>query len=303
MPYAINVEEVEKFITESGLSASTVRSYRYYLRGLIAWMSESEAENEFEMEHVRRFIESHEWAPSTKNLAYAACLTFLRWKYGDEGVQLRRWKRRASPTRLVRYLTLEELRQVLAWLRDEGTESTTRDEAMIALMADTGLRVSEICNLRIANVDFQKRKLVVQVKGGQSETAVYSENTASRMERWLEVRARLLRRGERLAQKKGIPFKPPAEVFISVAGTTPYQRMNRHGVKSNFTVIGERSGIGKLAPHDLRRTFAMSALRNGAPTYVVQIAGRWKSRDMVERYLRFIAAEDLAAYFPMRDIT
>lgn len=305
MPYAIReMHDVERFIYEKSYSASTARSYRYYVHRFDQYLAGQglELNDAIQPDHLRQFIESQKWAANTNNIAYAALVGYLKWKFGAAHPALQ-WKpRRGSPVRLLRYLGAEELRSILSWLRDQGTEPTIRDEAMIALMADTGLRVSEICRLQMATIDFAKRKLVVTIKGGGTGEAVYSANTASRLEAWLRVRARVIRRTEASAETRGRPFRRPVEVFISTGGKKPASKMTRNGIKKNFLLIGQRSGFGKLAPHDLRRTFAMLAIRNGAPTRVVQAAGRWASLDMVERYSQFIEPEDLAAYFPMKDI-
>lgn len=305
MPYAIaEMHDVEKFIYERAYSKSTARSYRYYVARFDRYLAEQglELNDAIQPDHLRKFIEAQGWAANTSNVAYNALVGYLKWKYGAAHPALA-WKpRRGAPVRLLRYLSADELRFLLGWLREQGTEAAIRDEALIALMADTGLRVSEICRLQVATVDFPKRKLVVPIKGGGTGEAVYSENTASRLDAWLRVRARILRRIEQRAQRRGKAYARPVEVFVSTGGKTPGRKLTREGVKKNFLLLGERSGFGKLAPHDLRRTFAMLAIRNGAPTRVVQAAGRWASLDMVERYSKFIEPSDLAAYFPMKDI-
>jgi integrase len=59
------------------------------------------------------------------------------------------------------------------------------------------------------------------------------------------------------------------------------------------------AGIGRLSPHDLRRTFATVAIRLGAPSRIVQVAGRWSRLEMVERYTRTIEAADMDPWFPV----
>jgi integrase len=52
----------------------------------------------------------------------------------------------------------------------------------------------------------------------------------------------------------------------------------------------------------LRRTFATIAIRNGAPTRVVQAAGRWADVAMVEHYTAAIEAEDFERYSPVESL-
>lgn len=305
MPYAIKeMQDIQQFIEDQNYSRSTARSYRYYIKRFDRYLRSQGVKSDAEVqpEDLRDFIQSNDWAPNTQTVVYNALVGYFRWKYGESHPALK-WKpRRGDTVRLLRYLNADELRFILGWLRGQGTDAAVRDEAMIALMADTGLRVSEVCRLQLSTVDLVRRKLTVQIKGGRAGEAVYSENTQNRLQSWLDVRARVIRRCANRYAERGVDYLRPVEVFISTGGNTPGRKMTREGVKKNFLLIGQRSGFGKFAPHDLRRTFAMVATRNGAPTRVVQAAGRWRSIDMVERYTRFIEPEDLEEYFPMRDI-
>jgi len=59
-------------------------------------------------------------------------------------------------------------------------------------------------------------------------------------------------------------------------------------------------GIGiKLSPHDLRRSFATLSTLFGAPSRVVQVAGRWSTIEMVERYTREIDQSAIEPYLPV----
>jgi integrase len=60
---------------------------------------------------------------------------------------------------------------------------------------------------------------------------------------------------------------------------------------------GEKLGF-RLSPHDLRRTFTTLSLKNGAPSRLVQVAGRWSSIEMVERYSQAITPGEYDDYFP-----
>ena len=54
--------------------------------------------------------------------------------------------------------------------------------------------------------------------------------------------------------------------------------------------------VHNLSPHVLRRTFATLAIRNGAPTRVVQVAGGWANLSEVQRYSQAIEAQDFDGY-------
>jgi integrase len=115
---------------------------------------------------------------------------------------------------------------------------------------------------------------------------VFSRYTQAILERWLAVRPQVAASGE-------------GAFFVSVGGLTPGRTLTRHGLQLILRTLGREAGIGPISPHDFRRTFATLALRSGAPTRIVQVAGRWRSLAMVERYTQAIQPEDLDGHFPV----
>ena len=204
----------------------------------------------------------------------------------------------ASPARAVPYpkvhrrkqrtLDAETALKVLAAC-DTTTHIGTRDLALLSLMLDSGLRASEVCRLRLPKIDFEKRRFTVVVKGGDEDVGVFSRTTAAHIARWLSVR----------------PEHAAPEVdtlFVSMGGYYPGRSLTRDGLRGIFRVIAERAGLAAFSPHDLRRTFATIAIRNGAPTRVVQAAGRWGDLGLVERYTQDIQAEDFERYSPVESL-
>jgi len=170
---------------------------------------------------------------------------------------------------------------------DSTSEIGIRDLAILCLLADSGLRAAELCRLRLSDVDFARRRLTVIVKGGDEGDGLFSAPTAEYLRRWLEVRARHVAEGTRT-------------LFCSIGGTTPGQPLTTNGLRVIFRKIGERAGLVKgFSPHDLRRTFATMALRRGAPTRVLQEAGRWENIQQIESYSRDISLDDFEKYLPI----
>jgi site-specific recombinase XerD len=187
-----------------------------------------------------------------------------------------------------RTLTPENALKLLASC-DTASPIGTRNLAIMTVMLDSGLRASEVCRLRIPKMDFEKRRFVVVVKGGDEDIGVFSKTTSAHIERWLSVRERYAR--------------PDVDtLFVSIRGGTKGAPLTSNGLRVLFRKIGQRAGIGAFSPHDLRRTFATIAIRNGAPTRVVQAAGRWGDLGLVERYTQDIQAEDFERYSPVESL-
>lgn len=186
-------------------------------------------------------------------------------------------------SRRQRSLTVDRLALVLAAC-DTSTALGKRDAALIALGVDTRLRSSELCRLRVADVDLESRRLCVVIKGGKQSERIFSDETRAMLSAWLSVRS---------------ARKDCSCVFVGVGGNLKGQGMTPDGLRGVFRAIGKRGGIGAFSPHDLCRSFAMITTAKGAPSRVVQVGGGWGDLKLVETYTRSLELEAIEKYLPM----
>lgn len=187
-----------------------------------------------------------------------------------------------------RVVTVDAARRLFAAC-DGRTSAGKRDLALFSLMLDTGLRASEVCRLKLGDVDLKARRLVVIVKGGNEGVGVFSRLTQQRLLSWLHVRPKHA-------------TKETETLFCSIGGLRRGTALHRSGLRCILRKLSKRAGIGLVSPHDFRRSFATIAIRNGAPTRVVQAAGRWEDLLMVERYTAGIDAQDFEGYYPVETV-
>jgi integrase/recombinase XerD len=232
---------------------------------------------------IERYLSDRNWAPSTRHGALCAIRAFYRFTVGEqaspaEGIKVRRPRPRPQRT-----LSASELEQVMACF-DTGSDKGIRDLAIVTLLLDTGLRSSELCRLRMEDTSIRNRKLRVVVKGGDWSHRVFGRYAGSCLTSWLGVRSRHA-------------WPDTQEVFVGIGGRTRGCKMTTTGLRAEFYKLSVRAGVDKFSPHAFRRSFATQALRNGAPTRMVQIAGAWKDLEMVERYTQVLEADDFR-WFP-----
>jgi site-specific recombinase XerD len=278
---------MERFFEANGdrWQETTEGLYRFYLTDLVKWLDGVELAA-VSVEMLRAWLVSHpRWGASSRYQAIMACRNLFAWAVGESQSPAHKLR---APRRVIcpqKTLKQHEVELFLAAC-DTSTGQGTRDVSMIALMVDTGLRVAEIASLRLDMLDLSERTLAVMVKGGKWGAAVYGSYTTGLLATWIAMRPRIALPGVQT-------------VFVGVGGRTPGGPMTRHGIRANFYRIGYRAGLGPIPPHALRRTFATLALRAGAPSRLVQVAGRWSSLAMVERYSQAITPEDFDAYSPI----
>lgn len=150
---------------------------------------------------------------------------------------------------------LNEIEVELIMMACEDLEPLARNRAMamINFMLDTGVRVSELCGLKVGDIDFEHRKGVVLGKGNKERWIYFSEKTLVRLKKYLADRA------------GGYDVESP--LFCSLI--RPYGPMHKSGVEYLLHQIGDSCGVARLHPHLLRATFATNLSKNGVPIDVI----------------------------------
>lgn len=221
------------------------------------------------------------WAPATVKGAVCALRSYYGFRFGERsparGVPLPK-----LPQKKQRCPSAQDLLKVLAGC-DTMTRKGRRDLGLLYVMLDTGLRASEICRLRCADVDLGARRLVVRVKGGDDGVGVFGIVTANALLGWLADRPAVARAGV-------------DNLFVSVGGLTPGRALCRDGLRAVFRRLGTAAGLAGFSPHDLRRAFCVGMLRRGAPLELVRRAGRWSNFQIMQRYADDLSAADVAGY-------
>jgi integrase/recombinase XerC/integrase/recombinase XerD len=158
------------------------------------------------------------------------------------------------------------------------SESPTRNRAILLLLLDTGLRVSELCNLRREDVDLQTGFCTVTGKGNKVRQVVFYPETKQALWRYLRENPR----------DDGDPL------FTSEGGRTAGSAMTRNGVALLFRRLGTAAKLKgvRCSPHTCRHTFAVETLRAGRDVFSLRMLLGHTTLTMVNKYLA-LAQSDL----------
>lgn len=137
-----------------------------------------------------------------------------------------------------------------------------RDQALTEILYGSGLRVAELCGMRLCDVDLPRRRLTVWGKGSKQRVVPLSEPAASALERWLIHGRAVLAAADATAE--GPPTCAPADanVFVNQRGRVLTPRDVRR--------VLDRRAENPTHPHALRHTFATHLLDGGADLRAVQ---------------------------------
>jgi integrase/recombinase XerD len=170
-----------------------------------------------------------------------------------------------------------QLRALLAACQGP-TFTHRRDEALVRLMAETGLRAGEAVALTVDDVDVHAGTAVVRRgKGGKGRIVPFGPQTARALDRYLR-----LRRGHRLADT-------PALWLGARSKTLGYS-----GLHQALGIRAAQAGIAGFHPHVLRHTAAHRWLAAGGTEGGLMAVAGWSRRDMLDRYAAATAAERAA---------
>jgi integrase/recombinase XerD len=158
------------------------------------------------------------------------------------------------------YLRVEEIDKLLQ-APDLGTPSGLRDRAMLEVLYSTGLRVSELLNLRISDIDMRMGCVRCIGKGDKERLVPIGRKAIEAVEQYLaHARPKFAR-----------PSSPPPHnqvLFLTRLG----KRLSRVAIWRILHDYGIRLGLrGKLTPHKLRHSFATHLLEGGADLRSVQL--------------------------------
>ncbi|MEB3244891.1 MAG: site-specific integrase [Vampirovibrionales bacterium] len=127
------------------------------------------------------------------------------------------------------------------------------DRALLTLLASTGLRASECCQLRVSDIDFQDRCLRVRLaKGGKTRRVGLPDRVIEAVQVWLESHP---------------DPSPEAWLFRNRLG----ESLDRHGLYKRLERLGKMAGV-KVSPHALRRAFVTINAGKGRPLVYLQKA-------------------------------
>lgn len=161
------------------------------------------------------------------------------------------------PKHLPAVLSLEEVEAILDAI-DQSKPEGQRDHALIEVLYSCGLRVSEVCNLKLSDLFLDEGFIRITGKGDKQRIVPISPRAIHELHNWFDARA-------------NITVKPEDEDFVFVSHARG-RHLSRITVFHNIKLYVEAANIDKVvSPHTFRHTFATHLLEGGASLRAIQV--------------------------------
>lgn len=260
-------------------SPQTVKSYGDGVRQYLRWCAETRTPADLSRGSVTGFVGDlleHGAQPATARVRQLAVRRFSAWLV-EEGETttdpLLGIKAPKLDTKVVEPLTDDQLKALLKACA--GPEMRDRrDEAILRLMLESGIRAGEVVALGVADVDLMAGTAVVRRgKGGKGRVVPFGAQTARAIDRYLR-----LRRSHRLAGGDSLWLGDRGKAFT-------YDALHK-----SLRMRAAMAGIDGFHPHRMRHTAAHRWLAAGGSEGGLMAVAGWTRPDMLMRYTQAQAA-------------
>lgn len=240
--------------------------------------------DEVHREHVQAYIAATIKRTSAANAHqhFRALKTFFNWLVDEEEIDRHPMRTMKPPTvteKEVPVISEGDLTKLFKVCRGK-TYADRRDTAILMLFLDTGVRLSELTDRRVGDIDLDLMVLRVLGKGDRWRSVPFGRTCATALDRYLRA----------AAKHKGKALTEDMWLWWGDRG----QRGNRLTIWGVGTMLKRRcaeAGVDELHPHQFRHTFAHLWKKNGGnEDDLMRITG-WKSRQMLSRYAASAGAE------------
>jgi len=248
---------------ERGLAANTILSYRQELEKYFSFLAKSKLDyllvSENDVLDFIRLEGRRGGAVASQAHLISVLKSFYRYLLKDDCLESNPLTNVVLPKKwlmLPSYLTIEDVFRLLD-SPDVKTTIGKRDKAILELMYASGLRISEVVQLKLNDVYLAEGFLRVLGKGAKERIVPFGDTARESLEHYLAHSRPMLLKG----------VNPP-QIFLNYAGAL----FTRQGLWKLIKAYGQKVGLsGRLTPHVLRHSFATHLVENGADLRSVQM--------------------------------
>jgi len=273
---------------EKGYSQGTIKAYQFDIeKGLIPFLRQQGKSETAEVtkDDIRAYLDYVATSRGNSNVTrarkLAAIKSFFNYLVENDGLEVNPAASIRSPRipeKEPEYLTEEECIRLLETIAQKGRARVReRDMAIAILFLHTGLRVSELTNLKLANVDLERNQIKITRKGNKEQYLHLNGETVGALVNYLANRSQ--------AQN--------GRFFVGTCGGN-LDRSYVYGIVRRYLKLASIDK-GKRGPHILRHTFCTRLHQKGVDPFTIKDLAGHKSLNTTMRYIKIENKEQAEA--------
>lgn len=248
-----NEEFLKMFLASKRIEGCSERTIEYYQATVTHLLSKIETNvRKVTTEEIREYLSEYQKWNNCSNVTVdnirRNISSFFSWLEEEDYIlksPMRRIHKIKTKTVVKNVISDEDIEK----LRDNCKEK--RDLAIIDLLYSTGIRVGELVNLNIDDVDFEGRECVVYGKGDKERRVYFDAKAKIHLKEYIENRT-------------------DSNKALFVTLDAPYDRLKISGVEIRLRELGRKLNLTRIHPHKFRRSMATRAIDKGMPIEQVQ---------------------------------
>lgn len=250
-------------LLEQSLSANTVQAYSDDVVKLLSFLENQKVEvRDTTLDHLHCFVATLAdlgVSPRSQSRIISGIRSFFKYLVTDGFIQSDPSEMLESPKigmHLPEVLTVDEIDRIIASI-DRTLPDGQRNRAILETLYSCGLRVSELCNLKMSEIFFEEGFVKVTGKGEKQRLVPVSDRALNEIRLYMDDRCH-------------IDIKPGCQDFLFVSYRTgkPLSRVMVFDIVKKHTKL---AGVGKcVSPHTFRHSFATHLLEGGANLRAIQ---------------------------------
>ena len=248
-----NEEFLKMFLSAKRIEGCSERTIQYYKTTVEHMLSCTNVSvRKIATEEMREYLSNYQKKNNCSNVTIdnvrRNISSFFSWLEEEDYIL-------KSPMKRIHKIKTKTV--VKSTISDEGIEKlrdnckVKRDLAMIDLLYSTGIRVGELVNLNIDDIDFEGRECVVYGKGDKERRVYFDAKTKVHLKEYIETRN-------------------DGNKALFVTLDAPYNRLKISGVEIRLRNLGRKLNLERIHPHKFRRSMATRAIDKGMPIEQVQ---------------------------------
>ena len=248
-----NEDFMQMFFAAKQIEGCSSRTIKFYKTTLETMFSQIETEvRKITTEEMREYLSEYQKRNNCSNVTIdnvrRNISSFFSWLEEEDYIL-------KSPMKRIHKIKTKKV--VKNTISDEAIEKlrdgckTTRDKAIIDLLYSTGMRVGELVNLNIDDIDLEGRECVVYGKGDKERRVYFDAKSKVHLKEYIDSRA-----------------DDNPVLFVTLNAT--FKRLKISGVEIRLRELGRELKVERIHPHKFRRTMATRAIDKGMPIEQVQ---------------------------------